>query len=203
MTLMLITIISNSLLSNPVEYSKNQTLNNIEPIKDFIDRLIKAFNNKNTEEINECINGEFGLFVLHNPGAYIVVEHFNSFDEIMNLEGEYNIGYLKILKVDCDFKEGKIPHYYCDEEEEEGWDKEGCYYDKVKKMSISKFYKSMIQSGLIDANSAENDIKLAKQSEKYITHLAYCTYGTIGFYLGVIDNNWYLICIDIVTPCDA
>ena len=121
----------------------------------------------------------------------------------MNLDFDYNIGSLKNSKIDCNFNKGTIPYYNCDNEEQEGWNKEGCYYDKHKTNLITKLYKTMLEYNLGDANIIKTDVKIAEKAQAYISHLAYSTYNSIGFYFGIIDNNWYLICIDKITPCDA
>jgi hypothetical protein len=174
-----------------------------EPFDEFLERFIIAFNEKNTAEINKCIIGEYGLFVLDNPGAFAIVEHFKSFDDIMKLDYEYNIGFLKACKVDCKFTEGTIPVYNCGNEKMEGWDKNGCFYNDNQTLFITKFYKDMLEYNLGDIHVINEDMELAAISEKYITHLAYSTESSIGFYFGIVDNNWCLICLDKITPCSA
>ena len=166
---------------------------------DFFEEFIVAFNQKNTLEINKCFNPDYGFFVIDNPGAFSVVQHFDSFDEIMQMEGEYNIAYLKVLKVDCDLKSGKKPFYEC----ETGWDKEGCYLEMYPKFNISDYYKSMIEYELADSNAVKVEMDLALKSEVTIARLVYSTEAPIGFYFVKIDEKWYLLCIDKVTPCSA
>ena len=188
--------------SNSPDITNPQT-NKVEPFKEFLDKFIKVFNEKNTTEINKYIYSDFGLFVLDNPGAFWVVERFNSFSEIMNLNFDYNIGSLKNCTVDCNFNKGSIPYYNCDNESQEGWNKEGCFYDKHKTNQITKLYKLMLEYNLGDVHTISIDLKIAEKSQVYISHLAYSTYNGIGFYFGIINNNWYLICIDKITPCSA
>lgn len=184
--------------------SYSSSLNgNAEPFNEFLERFIVAFNEKNTAEINKCIDGEHGLFVLDNPGAFAIVEQFKSFVDIMMLDYEYNIGFLKACKVDCKFTKGTIPVYNCDTEEMEGWNKNGCFYNDNQTLFITKFYKDMLKYNLGDIQVINEDMELAAISEKYITHLAYSTESSIGFYFGLIDGDWRLICIDKITPCSA
>ncbi len=58
---------------------------NAEPFNEFLERFIAAFNEKNSAEIDKCINTEFGFFVLDNPGAFVIAEHFKSFDVQQNI----------------------------------------------------------------------------------------------------------------------
>ena len=166
---------------------------------DFFENFIKAFNQKDTLAVNKYLNPEYGFFVIDNPGAFSVVRHFDSFDEIMKMEGEYDIAYLKVLKVDCDLKNDKKPFYEC----ETGWDKEGCYLEKYPKFKISDYYKTMIEYELTDSNAVKEEMDLSLKSEVMIVRLVYSTEAPIGFYFVKIDEKWYLLCIDKVTPCSA
>jgi len=168
----------------------------------FWQEFIKAFNEKKPLEINKYINSNYGFFVIDNPGAFLIVKHFYSFNEIMEMEGEFDIAYLKVLKVDCDLRDGKRPYYNCDYDEN-GWDKEGCFLEKSPKFKISEEYKNMIGYELVDSNIVKDEMILSKKSDSIITHLVYNTEATVGFYFGKINNRWYLLCIDKVTPCDA
>jgi hypothetical protein len=161
--------------------------------------FIKTFNEKKTPGINKYINPQHGFFVLDNPGAFSIVKHFDSFNEIMEMEGEFDIAYLKVLKVDCDLQDGKRPYYDC----EKGWDIEGCYLEKFPEFKITDYYETMIEYELTDSNGVRDDMILSKKSDSIITHLVYNTEATVGFYFGKIDNKWYLVCIDKVTPCSA
>ena len=161
--------------------------------------FIKAFNKKKTTELNKYVNSKYGFFVIDNPGAYSVVQHFNSFDKIMKMEGEYDIAHLKVMKVDNDLKDGKKPFYDC----EKGWNKEGCYLEKFPEFKITDYYETMIEYELADSNIVKDEIVLSKKSDSMITHLVYDTKATVGFYFGKIDDKWYLLCIDKVTPCSA
>lgn len=171
-----------------------------EPFYDFFARFIKAFNEKNVSGINDCINSEYGFFVLDNPGAFLTAQSFKSFEEIMKLEGEYNVAHLKVLKVDCDFVNGKAPVYSC---EKEKWNKEGCFLDKKPKPQVSRIYKSMIEYQLGDDSELKVGLVLAKKAESKISHLVYSTDNNVGFYFGVVEGKWFLFCIDKITPCSA
>ena len=161
--------------------------------------FIMEFNEEKTHEINKHINPKYGLFVITNPGAYSVVCHFDSFNDFAIKRGEFSIDYLKILNVDCDLRDGKRPYYDC----EKGWDKEGCFLEESPEFKIFEYYKTMIEYQLADSNIVKDEMILSKKSDSIITHLVYDTEATVGFYFGKIDNRWYLLCIDKVTPCDA
>jgi hypothetical protein len=180
--------------------SKHKGDNAIGNFSDFFEKFIKAFNQKNTLEVNKYLNLEYGFFVIDNPGAFTVVKHFESFGEIMEMEGEYDIAHLKVLKVDCDLKNGKKPYYDC---EKESWDKEGCFLEEAPESRITYYYETMVEYELADSNIVKDEIILSKKSDSMITHLVYNTETNVGFYFGKINDEWYLLCIDKVTPCSA
>ncbi|MBL7129525.1 MAG: hypothetical protein ISS16_11155 [Ignavibacteria bacterium] len=162
--------------------------------------FIKAFNDKKAPEINKYINSKYGFFVIDNPGAYSIVQHFNSFDEIMKMEGEHDIAHLKVMKVENDLKDGKKPFYDC---EKESWDKQGCFLEVAPESKITYYYETMIEYELADPSIVKDEMVLSKKSDSMITHLVYNTEATVGFYFGKIDDRWYLLCIDKVTSCSA
>ncbi len=150
--------------------------------------------------IDDCINSDYGFFVLDNPGAFLVAHQFNSFQEIMKMDGEYGEASLKVLKVECDYVNGKAPVYSC---EEEKWNKEGCFLDKKPGVMISKIYRAMIDYELGIVSEIKTQLALAKKAESKISRLVYSTNSNVGFYFGVVEGKWFLFCIDKITPCSA
>ena len=186
--------------NNQSEMTDNLCVEKPEPFEVFFERFMKMFNNKNSAEIDMCIHSEYGFFVLDNPGAFWVAQHFNSFSEIMKLEGEYDVAYLKVMKVACNYVMGKEPVFSC---EEDKWSKTGCFLDDNPRKPISKLYESMIEYQLGDVNTLKSELDLAKKSEFLISHLVYSTDSRIGFYFGVVDGKWLLFCINKIMPCSA
>lgn len=182
------------------EMTDNFNVEKPEPFEVFFERFMKMFNNKNSAEIDKCIHSEYGFFVLDNPGAFWVSQHFNSFTEIMKLEGEYDVAYLKVMKVDCNYVKGKEPVFSC---EEDKWSKEGCFLDDNPKKPISRLYESMIEYQLGDVNILKSELDHAKKSELLISHLVYSTDSRIGFYFGNVNGKWLLFCINKIMPCSA
>ncbi|HLT24408.1 MAG TPA: hypothetical protein VK004_04720 [Ignavibacteria bacterium] len=164
--------------------------------------FITAFNNKDVTGIDKYIDIEYGVFVLHNPGAYIVPVRLNSFGEIMSMEGEYDIANLKVTKVNCASpRRGLEPIYSCDAPE--GWNKQGCFYGIEKTIALENLYRDLISYDLLTPEEAAEPMRIAAQSEKNHTYFIYNTDETIGFHFGKRNGKFYIIAIDRVIPCSA
>lgn len=165
------------------------------------EEFITSFNNKDVSALDKFIDKEYGLFVLHNPGAYVAILHLNSFGDIMSMEGEYGVANLKVTKINCsNYREGLEPVYSCDDD---GWNKTGCFYGTQKNLSVTGTYDLMVEYDLIDAVVAPRLRDLAAKSEANYAYFVYNTDETIGFYFGEKNGKYYLIAIDRVIPCDA
>ena len=167
----------------------------------FADEFITAFNSKDVKAIDKYIDKSYGLFVIYNPGAYVVATNLNSFADIMAMTGDYDVGNLKITKVDCvKMRKGSEPVYSC---EEDRWNKTGCFYGTKKDRSLVGVYDDMIKYDLLDAVVAPELREKAAASEKNYVYFVYNTDQQVGFYFGSKNGKYYLIAIDRVTPCEA
>jgi len=168
------------------------------------------FNSKNISGLNEYIDPQYGLFVLDNPGAFINGYYFNSFDSILNSSKETDLYRMKNIVIICEPAEGTLPYYSCDGGKE-GWDKEGCYYDNSPEINIkSRVYGFVDENGTsgFDGDGNTNETykiiqeRLSRSSEQF-GHAFYATDSNLGLYFGERDGKFYLLMIDMVTPCDA
>lgn len=165
------------------------------------DDFIDAFNNKDVTELNKYIDKDYGLFVIDNPGAASINSHFSSFTDIMSIDNEYGIGYLKVVKINCkNPRKGLEPIYDCNED---GWNKQGCFYGTQKNIDLVRLYKDLIYFDLYTEAEAKEPMRIAALSEKNFVYFLYNTEENIGFYFGFKNDRYYLIAIDKVVPCDA
>ena len=171
-----------------------------------------TFNSKNISELNEYINPEYGFFVLDNPGATVNANHFNSFDSIFNNSIESNLYRIKKIELNCEPIRGNIPIYSCgDDGSSEGWDKEGCYYsddfERIVTTGIYYFFDEHGNSGIDDnGNYTEANYLLQAKFNRnagQCENVFYSTNFMIGLYFGEINGKFYLLMINLVTPCDA
>lgn len=183
--------------------------------KNFLKQFEKfktVFNSKDISKLNEYINPEYGFFVLDNPGATVNAYQFNSFDSIFKNSRETDLYRLKNIEISCEPKRGKMPVYRCgDDGSSEGWDKVGCYYsDDFERNLATGIYYFVDEDGNsnIDDNgnyTEANYILQAKfnRNAEQSENVFYSTNFMIGLYFGEINGKFYLLMINLVTPCDA
>lgn len=166
--------------------------------EEFLPEFIEAFNSKNIAELNSYLDYETGLYGFSNPGAFTVTQHFNSFDDIFNIEHEFDIAAIKAIKINCTPEKGEMPKYSCDDDT---WSKEGCFWNSFADHKITKNYQVMIDYELIEKDKV--DLEKTADADELITRFFYDTNETIGFYFGKKDGKWKLVAIDRVIPCSA
>ncbi len=168
------------------------------------------FNSKNISALNEYIDPNHGLFILDNPGAFINGYYFSTFDPVLNSERKTDLYRLKNTAINCEPAEGILPQFNC-EGDKEGWDKEGCYFNNTPEKNIkSRIYGYADESGNFgfDGDGNENGTykiireKLDRSSDKF-EYSFYTTDSNMGLYFEERDGKFYLLMIDLVTPCDA
>jgi hypothetical protein len=163
--------------------------------------FINAFNQKDISGIQGYIDPEIGFFVLDNPGAAVIPEYFNNYDQIVMLDDGYGVARLNQMDFSCNIlKPGRVPVFSC---EMGTWDVEGCFYGKSGTPKIEEIYNLNLEYEFIDKMSYESSINNAIKIDRLITHFIYSTDSTSGFYFGIINGKWRLLCIDIVAPCSA
>ncbi|GEM_PF-1765909 len=176
----------------------------------FFEKFKTDFNSKNISSLNEYIDPEHGIFVLDNPGAFINCYYFSSFDPVLNSSKETDLYRIKNLKINCEPAEGSLPQYNC-ESDKEGWDKDGCYFNNTPEKNFnSRVYGYADDNGNygFEGDGNENGVykiireKSERSSDKF-KYSFYTTDSNMGLYFGESDGKFFLLMIDLVTPCDA
>ena len=184
-------------ISDSIEMEDIQEMENPDFEKETI-KFIQLFNAKDTIELNNYIYPGYGIIVLDNPGAFITLSEFENFNPANTYEGIFFDQYLYKMNIDCNPVYGDIPFYDC---ENDGWDKEGCYYKDNANVDLVKLYDALVMYML-----PEEDPVFRKELVFFDENIIYGVYSTesfIGFYFGYMNDNWYLLCIDRVAPCSA
>lgn len=186
-----------------ISYQKDIFLKQFEKFK-------TVFNSKDISGLNEYINPEYGFFVLDNPVSFGVnAYHFNSFDTIFNNSEEWHLYKIKKIEIHCKPKKGKLPVYGCEEDENHGWNKEGCFYNNdFENNQLSEIYSFIERTGSFTVYGEENYnetlIKAKfKENADQIYSVFYSTEFEVGLYFGEINGKFYLLMIDLVSPCSA
>ena len=139
-----------------------------------------------------------GVFVLDNPGAFVVPMHFASIAEVSERVpalGPDN------YRLKCpELRTDATPHYSCETEQ---WSTQGCVLTPNPDFSVARWYELALQYEILPAKEANRDLPRAREADASISHGVYSTDATFGFYFGRVGCGWRLLAIDAVTPCSA
>jgi hypothetical protein len=169
-------------------------------LEDVIINTVKAYQNQDSETLNNLISREFGLTLIHRPGA---MDDF-IFSEGISFhfpEPEYR-PYETGFTVDDVIKFEELPEYDCGEDK---WNKPpGIYCDKINRShELSTIAKN--RNEYLEDNYSATKIKqfeaLENASHKVIVLGENGTF--FKFYLTLKDDKWYLTVIDRTDYCSA
>lgn len=177
---------------------KTSNTDTIPDFKTMAENFISSFNKKDSITLNNYIHPDYGIAVLDNPGAYHSITTYTTFSESGIHDGIFNSQYLLNMNIYCKLEFGKIPYFSCDDN---GWDKEGCFYTDNAKLNLVKIHDALVEYFLMEENSEYRSSLI--YIENITKHGIYSTDSFIGFYFGYINNKWYLFCVDKVSPCSA
>ncbi len=164
----------------------------IADFQEFAEDFVKKVNTKN---LFSFVNQEYGLFVLHNPGAFPAIQRYDELEEMQK------VLYRDAFTTAFVPQEGKIPEFSCDDE---GWNKRGCFWKKDTYTNPKETYDIMLEYQLIPKEELdEGDYQKAEKLSKQKTYCLYATDIITGFYFINIDNQYYLYLIDVIDPCSA
>jgi hypothetical protein len=153
-------------------------------IKNLINKLVYIIEKKETDNLKKFFYIENKVFVISNPGAYIVI----GLREEFNLAEYYPINSVK--KTDVVFE--KWPEY---DFENEDWEKHGCFAEKItEKEFFTKLVNSMKDFGF---EPSADEIKYAKELDKVTLYKILVTDDYIRFYIAKKDGKWLITAIDI------
>lgn len=168
-------------------------------LENSIIELIKAFDSKDSDKINQYIHPDYGLIVLFRRG---VMDEFEKTDKIdyKNPVPEY-LPYFP-FKLDLKIKYQTLPTYDCGSEK---WNKTGLYCDTTKRDNLlSKTALNLNEYR--DENIPNETIQDFKsiESKSHRIVLIDNEGGELIFYITLIDNKWYLTILDRVSSdCSA
>lgn len=188
-------IIVTILILIPFERIQAQTDN----LDNSIIEIIKAFDSKDSDKINQYIHPDYGLIVLFRRG---VMDEFEKTDKIdyKNPVPEY-LPYFP-FKLDLKIKYQTLPTYDCDSEK---WSKIGLYCDTTQRddllsktaMNLNEYRDENIPFEKIQ------DFKIIESKSRRIV-LIDNEGGELIFYITLIENKWCLTILDRVSgDCSA
>jgi hypothetical protein len=179
-----------------VNSKKNQLNNNFDyngfckVYQKFTNCILKA----DTTEFNKFINKELGLFIIEQPGSmpwffktktigsYLSPESWSFFNrQFQSISLQPKLGDLPV--VDCDYAN-----------DSSAYNKNGCFVQKKNKLRTEKIWE---YSEMDEVTKRGIELSASKISVTVINTYNY------GFYFALIKNKWYLLFVDLRTPCSA
>lgn len=143
------------------------------------------------------IHPDYGVFMVHNPGAYVVPGHFADAAAFVKDNYIYDVKYKS--KFPCDVVYGKQPHFSCDLE---AWDIEGCIRTNRMHTGLVKMMDQMAEWELGEGKK-DPAYPIAQKMDALETVAVYQTDLVTGWNFAMIDGKWYWVMVDMVEPCSA
>lgn len=139
-----------------------------------------------------------GVFVIDNPGAFVVPMHFGSIaqagERVPKLTPEH-------YQLKCpEPRTDATPKFSCETEE---WSTTGCVLTPDPGFSVARWYEVALKYEILQPAEANIGLERARKVDAAITHGVYVTEAEMGFYFGRVGCSWRILAIDTVSPCSA
>jgi hypothetical protein len=168
-------------------------------LKNSIVEIIKAFDSKDSDKINEYIHPDYGLIVLFRRGVMDEFEKTNKID-FNNPVPEY-LPYFP-FKLDLKIIYQTLPTHDCDSEK---WSKIGLYCDTTQRddlLSKTAMNLNEYRDENIPIETIQDFKTIESKSQRIV--LIDNEGGELIFYITLINNKWYLTILDRVSSdCSA
>ena len=154
--------------------------------------VYSALSAKDFAKLNSFIKADVGVYKLYNPGSMVAIDFAKEANaEFIDFEAENYENEPVVVK--------DLPAYDCGEMK---WAKEGAFLGDVKNYTeLSTGLNNMKEYN--DVPYTPDQMKAAKKAEKMLQKVLLVTGSNIKLYFSQIENKWYLVAIDAVTPCEA
>ena len=171
--------------------SENTTFESVWP-------QLRAHLEAGIEGLAPLVDPTRGVFVLDNPGAFVVPMHFASIAEVSERVPALGPDYYRLK---CpELRNDATPHFACETEQ---WSSQGCVLTPNPDFSVARWYELALQYEILPAKEANQGLSRAREADVAISHGVYSTDATLGFYFGRVGCEWRLLAIDAVAPCSA
>lgn len=150
------------------------------------------------EGLAPLIDPERGVFVIDNPGAFVVPIHVTSLTDAAERVPRFRPENYRWVcpEVHTD----ATPHFSCETEQ---WSTRGCVMTPNPEFSVARWYDLAIQYELLPKDEAAVGLEQARQVDLAIERGVYATDVALGFYFGRVGCDWRILAIDAVEPCSA
>ncbi len=176
--------------------SKTQFDNN-KILTDRVNEFIRAIKEENWNRASSFIHPDYGFFYTYRPGAYDAYSYYHSIYQLKDSPG------LILRKIESlkpgTFKFEKLPKFNC-----YGFDKEGNFISGEFKYSQPSEIVKIQEELLSTKNTKKQNERIRSLESKVKRYVLFTKNAIVGFAVGKIDGNWYLLVLDNCTyDCSA
>lgn len=166
-------------------------------LTDRVNEFIRAIKEENWNRASSFIHPDYGFFYTYRPGAYDAYNYYHSIYELKDSPGLI-LRKLKSLKPGT-YKFEKLPKFNCD-----GFDKEGNFisgeFNYTQPSEIVKIQEELLST----KNTKKQNERIRNLESKVKRYVLFTKSAIVGFAVGKIDGNWYLLVLDNCTyDCSA
>lgn len=176
---------------------KKNISENLPPSEDFkqfewIYSSFVAAATYNVKSTDVFIDKEEGLWIITSNGAMPQMTHVYSMRGVLNYKNDSLIPINRDQMV-CSLKNEEIPEPDCDKSS--FWSKDGCFTSENNTFKAGKVWDY--------AGLNENDAKQAEELAGKISRVVVNTSLNMRMYFMLKNGGWYLVFLDLRTPCSA
>ncbi len=155
----------------------------------------RCLGGKGPEQIDELVEPSTGLYVLDNPGALVVVTKHPTFTSAF-ADREY----APFLR-NCDLRTDVEPQFSCDTE---AWTPAGCVHTHGVRLDLAAISEWMLRDGgELSEPEVQKELASLRESQALITEAVSDSTTDTRWYFGTLRGRWWLLAVDVVTPCSA
>lgn len=158
-------------------------------IRNVVEKFIEAYNAKDNQAVNALIHPEYGLIVVHRPGALDWFEKVPGIDFKNPIPSYYD--YVSASHT-YNLQFGSLPVYAC---ETESWDKAGLFVDTLTQTNVIMPIADQLsefEDVELDPNY-RTDVRVAEDDSHRVI---LTTEVPLVFHVKKIDGQWYVTVLD-------
>ncbi|OFY90874.1 MAG: hypothetical protein A3K10_17425 [Bacteroidetes bacterium RIFCSPLOWO2_12_FULL_31_6] len=157
----------------------------------FYEKFSTAISKKNATNFNECMDSNFGLYVIESPGALPIISKVYDISKFKSKNNNNNFFELAFNNISSTPIFDELPKVVC---EETIYDKNGCFASSINALQESQ----LLNYSDLNEKEIQAITKLAS-----LVNLTVINTNNYTFYFSFIENKWSISFIDLRIPCQA
>ncbi len=150
------------------------------------------------DELDRLVEPSVGLYVLHNPGAVTVVMHHDSYSAAFHAV-PFPVSLAPPVLGECELRTDMMPSFSC---VTETYTPAGCVHTPGPPAPLTEAAQWTLPASVTDSE-AERWLAPLREIDALITDAVSDTAHDTTWYFGRLRGRWWLMAVDIVTPCSA